>query len=163
MRSQWRHLAIMQCWWKPPKHLTPTPKDSGGGLMIWACFPAICPTDKSWLGPNWILQQNNDCKHSSKSTAAWLKKKRINVLQDNQSPDLKLIDLLWQKKRGKHREMCIRNCPQSQITESNIAKSGPKFLYTDIRHWYPQTKRCHVVLLLLKLVQVDESWRVLSF
>lgn len=33
------------------------------------------------LGPNWVMQQDNGHKHTSKSTTEWLKNKRINVLQ----------------------------------------------------------------------------------
>lgn len=46
---------------------------------------AICPTAKAWNG---LSQQVNDPKHRSKSTTAWLKRKRIKVLQwSNESPN----------------------------------------------------------------------------
>lgn len=48
---------------------------------------ASCPTAKAW--PNWVTQQDNDLKHTSKSTMECLKKKSIKVLKrPSQSPDL---------------------------------------------------------------------------
>lgn len=78
-------------------------KHSGGGVMIWALFPAMGPGHLTviestlnpsvyqsivefnvrpsvWLlklGWNSVMQQKNDSKHSSKSTIVWLKEKRI--------------------------------------------------------------------------------------
>ena len=55
---------------------------------------SICLTDKAWLKLG--HQQDNDPKHSSKSTTECLKKKRIKVLQwSSQSPDLNLTEMLW--------------------------------------------------------------------
>jgi len=120
------HNAQQHVWRKPNtayqhKHLTPTVKHGGGGLMIWACFAAtgpghlaviestmnssgyqsilekceaICPTAKAGL--KLAHQQDNDPKHSSSSTTECVKKKRIKVLQwSSQSPDLNLTEMLW--------------------------------------------------------------------
>ncbi len=41
------------------------------------------------------MQQDNDHKHTSKSTYEWLKKNKIKVLEwPNQSPDLNPIEIL---------------------------------------------------------------------
>ena len=112
------------------KHLIPTVKHGGGGLMIWACSAAtgpgqlaviestmnscvpkysrvkceaICRTDKAWLKLG--HQQDNDPKHSSKSTTECLKKKRIKMLQRfSQSPDVNLTEVLWGLMRAVHKQ-----------------------------------------------------------
>ncbi|KAF7651836.1 hypothetical protein LDENG_00104850, partial [Lucifuga dentata] len=76
------------------KNLVPTVKLGGGSILVWACFAAGGPGNltvidglmnssvyqsildehvkasarKLQLGTKWILQQDNDPKHSSKST-----------------------------------------------------------------------------------------------
>ncbi len=48
------------------------------------------------LKHTWVMQQDNDPKHTSKSTSEWLKKNKIKVLeQPSQSPDLNPIEMLW--------------------------------------------------------------------
>ena len=50
-------------------------------------------TDNAWLKVE--HQQDNDIRHSSKSTTECLKKKRIKVLQwSSQSADLNLLEML---------------------------------------------------------------------
>ncbi len=103
------------------KYIIPTVKHVDGSVMVWGCFAASGPgrlaiTDgtmnfalyqkilkenirhsvKLKLKHTWVMQQGNDPKLTSKSTSEWLKKNKSKVLERlSQSPDLNLIEMLW--------------------------------------------------------------------
>ena len=111
-----------------PKNTIPSIKHGGGNIMLWDYFSCM---GTGWLhqvegkmdgakygeilsenllasartlkiGCGWVLQHDNNPKHTAKATKEWLKKKYIKVMEWlSQSLDLNPLENLW-------REMKIR-------------------------------------------------------
>uniref|UniRef100_A0A8C1UCV8 Transposase Tc1-like domain-containing protein n=1 Tax=Cyprinus carpio TaxID=7962 RepID=A0A8C1UCV8_CYPCA len=78
------------------KKIIPTVKHGGGSVMVWGCYAASGPGQLAIidgimnstlfqkilkLKRTWVMQQDNDLKHTSKSTSEWLKKNKIKDLE----------------------------------------------------------------------------------
>lgn len=48
------------------------------------------------LKRNWVMLQDNDSNHKSKSTSEWLKRKKKAFEWSTQNSDLNPIEMLWQ-------------------------------------------------------------------
>ncbi len=63
----------------------------------------------------WVMQQDNNPKHTIHSTKEWLKKKQVNVLEWlSQSPDIDPIKMLWEDRGHKQ---AVHKRKATNITE----------------------------------------------
>ncbi|KAI4901942.1 hypothetical protein NFI96_021236 [Prochilodus magdalenae] len=82
------------------------------------------------LKRTWVLQQDNDPKHASKSTSEWLKENKVKALEwPSQSPDLNPFE-------GSSKRQFMLENPPMWLNYNNSAKmSGPKFLHRAVKDW----------------------------
>ncbi len=136
------------------KNIIPTVKYGGGSVMVWGCFAASGPGRlavingtmnsavyqkilKDNVRPSvrdlklkrtWVLQQDNDPKHTSKSTSEWLKKNKMKTLEwPSQSPDLNPIEMLWHDlKKAVHARKPSNVAELQQFCQYELAKIPPQ-------------------------------------
>ena len=143
-----RHSTIYRKWNEAykEKNTVPTVKYGGYSKMFWGCFAAsgtgcldcvqgIMKSEdyQKILGRNvgpsvrklglcprsWVFQQDNDPKHTSKSTQKWMKRKHWQVLKwPAMSQDLNPIEHLWRD----HKIAVGRRHPSNMIELEQFAK-----------------------------------------
>ncbi|KAI5147969.1 hypothetical protein ENBRE01_0029 [Enteropsectra breve] len=121
------------------KNLIPTVKHGGGSVMVWGCFSyngvgklAIIDGNMNSIQytrivdscleqsaanlsiTNYILQQDNDPKHTSTFTKDYFTSRNINVMSwPSQSPDMNPIEHLWAYLKPKIHSRCPKNKPEA--------------------------------------------------
>ena len=142
---------------RPASRRTPHPtvKHRAGSIMLWGFFAAegtgalhkivgimrkenyvdilkqhLKTLDRKLkLGRKWVLQMDNDRKHTSKVVAKWLKDNKVKVLEwPSQSPDLNPIDL-WAELKKHVRARRPTNLTQlHKLCQEEWAKTSPNLL-----------------------------------
>ncbi len=86
----------------------------------------------------WVMQQDNNPKHTSHSTKEWLKKNKVNVLERlSQSPDLNPIQMLW---KDLSKQFIGGNPPTSQSLSGSALRNGLKLLHVIVQDWSAFTR-----------------------
>ncbi len=125
--------------------------------MAWACFAASWPGQpaiidgtmnselyqqilkenvrtsvyEQSLKRTWVMQQDNNPKHTSHSTKEWLKKNKVHVLEWlSQSPDLNPIKMLW---KYLSKQFIGGNPPTSQSLSGSALRNGLKLLHVIVQ------------------------------
>ncbi len=98
----------------------------------------------------WVMQHDNNPKHTRHSTKEWLKKNKVNVLEWlSQSPDLNPIKM-WKDLSKK----CIGgNPPTSQSLSGSALRNGLKLLHVIVQDciYISIYKKLYLQLLLQKI------------
>ena len=163
-----------------PKCLRGTVKHGGGGIMVWGSMSAsgvgrlygvqgtlradqylkilkyhMVPSMKDLFGHKQaVFQQDNDPKHTAKTTKSWLSKQPFRVLKwPPQSPDLNPIENLWEivnqhrdkSRRIKNEDELWQECQETWHKISadicrNLVESMPRRLAEVIKHNGGSTK-----------------------
>ena len=138
--------------WRKPG-IIPTVKHGGGNIMLWGCFSAtgtgrLVRMEGTMNGAKYreildenllqsaqdlrlvwrfTFQQDNDPKHTAKTTQAWLQDMSLNVFEwPSQSLDLNLIKHLW-------RDLIIAVQP---LSPSNLTELERIFFLNVLFHLY---------------------------
>jgi DDE superfamily endonuclease len=135
------------------KNLNPTVKHNGGSVLIWGCLSSkgtgrhefvegimnqyyyqgilsrnlVQSAVKLGLGRRFTFQQDNDPKHTAKTTSEYFTKNKIKLLPwPPQSPDLNPIEHLWDQIEREIRKFNISSKNDLKNRISEIWNMDPK-------------------------------------